>query len=103
MTNREYLQQTLGKFNVAPEEIDLVLINQGLNGDEYVDVPAARLALYEEFATLLPIAEISEGGFSIRWNMAAIKLWYSNLARQLGRPDIFDDRDDTVQDMSFMM
>ena len=103
MTNKKYLQLTLGKFNISSDEIDLLLLNQGLIGTDEANAGALQIAMYEEFATLIPLANISEGGYSISWNWDGLKLWYSLLAKKLGREDLSDGVDDTVQDMSFMM
>jgi hypothetical protein len=37
---------------------------------------------------ILPVANISEGGFSLSWNMDALKMWYNALCKELGKENI---------------
>ncbi len=87
MTVKEYLTATLSKFQLSPSEIDLIMINQGLE-EGPVDVLTVKTAIYNEFSALIPIVDISEGSMSIKWNMAGLKIWYSLLAKELGKEDV---------------
>lgn len=105
MTTREYLTATLSKFNVSEKDIDLLYVNQGIETED-LDVNAVKLAIYNEFSSLLPLANISEGGLSITWNMDALKIWYSLLAKQLGKEDVLKSisgKDVEVNDVSYLM
>ena len=101
MNYKEYLTATLSRFNLSETDIDLIIINQGLEDGE-VDVKTAKMAIFKEFSLVLPLANISEGGFSISWNFEALKMWYSQLAHELGEVDLLNVKRDTVQDMSFL-
>ncbi|TDX83986.1 DUF6706 family protein [Epilithonimonas xixisoli] len=103
MTNKEYFTATLSRFNVSETEIDLILINQGLNAGSDVDVAVAKLAMFKEIPMFIPIADEKEGGRSITWNIEAIKMWYSLLAKELNQDDLLNVSDDEVSDYSFMM
>lgn len=101
MNYKEYLTATLSRFNLSDADIDLIIINQGLEGDE-LDVKTAKMAIFKEFSLILPLANISEGGLSISWNIDALKMWYSQLANELGEVDLLNVKSDTVQDMSYL-
>ncbi|SEV88888.1 hypothetical protein SAMN05428988_0154 [Chitinophaga sp. YR573] len=89
MTNKEYLTLQLGKFGVTSDEIDLLMIEQGIDGDAVVsNTTALKTAMYYQIPAMLAgIKDISEGGYSEKWNYAGIKAWYSWLANELGLPD----------------
>lgn len=103
MNNKEYISATLSRFNIGDTEIDLILLNQGIDAQENVNIGLAKMAMFKEMSLLIPIADLKEGGFSITWNIEAIKLWYSLLAKELGREDILNQSNDSVADFSFMM
>lgn len=103
MTYQEYLTKTLRKFDISNDDVELILINQGLNEGADVDVLTAKKAIFKEFTNVLPLANVSEGGMSVSWNMEALKLWYSALANELGEINILNQRDDEVQDVSYLM
>ena len=89
MTNKEALTATLSRFGLTEADIDLILFNQGLSPDAEADSKAVKVALYNEFVTILPLANVSEGGYSISWNAELLKLWFSALSKELGKPDPF--------------
>jgi hypothetical protein len=89
MTNKEYLTLQLGKFGVTPDEIALLLVERNIDGDAMViDTIALKTAVYYQIpAMLAAVHDVSEGGYSVKWNYAGIKAWYSWLASELGLPD----------------
>lgn len=87
MTYREYITAVAQRFNASDTDIEVLLANQAEripNADADVDTDIAKRALCAEFATLIPMANISEGGYSISWNIEAIKLWYHATCDELG-------------------
>jgi hypothetical protein len=90
MTNKEYLTLQLAKFGVTSEEIDLIMVERGIDGDAVVtDTTALKTAVYYQLPGMMAgMADISEGGFSRKWNFTGIKAWYSWLSGQLGLPDL---------------
>lgn len=104
MTNREYIEKLLNKFNISSDDIDVLLVNQQLDGAQQLQLSSVKLAVYREFTQLLPFADVSEGGFSIKWNLTALKMWYSALARELGQEDVLssDLAGDNVNDRSYL-
>lgn len=103
MTYKEYLLASLSKFQVSVADVNLILINQEINGEDVADIRKAKEAIYAEFSGLIPIVEISEGGMSIKWNLPALKMWYSLLAKELGKVDVLaGEPDNEVTDRSYM-
>lgn len=92
MTNKEYLTTILGKFGVSSEEIDLALLEQDINPNGEVtgkgDIITLKRAIYYQMPLMFAgMQNVSEGGYSISWNLDGIKMWYSALAKELGLPD----------------
>ncbi len=90
MTYREYLTATLRRFFINSEDVEILMLNQGIRPDDEVDIPTAKRAMYHEFSTLLPLANVSEGGFSVSWDADMVAAWYSMLAVELDEPDILN-------------
>lgn len=87
MTYREYIEKTAARFLLTSDDIDLLLENQKTlipDADADVDARTAKVAMVHEFASLIPLANISEGGYSVSWNLDAIKLWYNATCDELG-------------------
>lgn len=85
-TNREYLAASLSKFGLTENDIDLIMVEHPeLTGS--LDVKACKLAIYGSLSNILPTANISEGGYSVSWNMDALKMWYKSLCNELGKPN----------------
>lgn len=90
MTNKEYLTKTLSGLGVSDDDVDIILLKSGLNGSQEVDVKVADTAVYDRFSIVLKgtIQNVSEGGYSISWNMDAVKLYYNQLCSELGNKNI---------------
>lgn len=91
MTYKEWMIRTGARFQITEADVELILTNRAdLIPDENatVGVTTAKTALCKEFATIIPLANISEGGYSITWNWDALKLWYSQTCAELGLQDI---------------
>ena len=87
MTFKEYITKTVAKFHLGADDVELILCNQHElipAPDEEVDVRIAKTALCKEIATLIPLSNISEGGYSVSWNWDALKLWYNSTCAELG-------------------
>ena len=87
MTYKEWITKTVAKFYLTQDDVELILCNQeGLIPDPEakVVVLTAKKALCKEFATIIPLANIGEGGYSISWNLDAIKLWYNATCNEVG-------------------
>lgn len=90
MTYIEWIKATTARFNVSDVEAELIVTNQSAlipDPDEQVDVMKAKQALCNEFESVMPLANVTEGGYSVTWNMDAIKAYYRSLCAELGIPD----------------
>lgn len=91
MTYIEWIKATVSRFNISEEEARLIATNQSAlipNPEEQVDVITAKKALCLEFSSVLPLANVNEGGYSITWNMEAIKMYYRSLCAEVGLNDV---------------
>lgn len=93
MTNRDYLSHTLGAL-ASPETIEALAVGATtpcgcLNLDETADARLCDLAIYNGIHLLLSRAgaNVTEGGYSISYNLEALRLLYRAIAARLGRPD----------------
>jgi hypothetical protein len=87
MTYKEWITATAGRFTIGTADVELILFNQRVlipDENDEADITTAKTALCKEFANLIPLANISEGGYSIHWNWEAIKLWYNQACAELG-------------------
>lgn len=87
--NKEYISATLGGFNVSDDDIDLILLKAGMNGEGPIDIQRCDDAIYNRLSVVLKAASanVSEGGYSVSWNMEALKLYYATLCSELGKPN----------------
>lgn len=98
MTYKEYLTKTLSRLYVSPDDIEILMLNQGIEPDAEVDVHTAKMAMYNEMSSLLPLANMSEGGTSVTWITDNVLRWYSLLASELGMPDVMSNN--TIKDLT---
>ncbi|MCL1932764.1 MAG: hypothetical protein FWF53_02980 [Candidatus Azobacteroides sp.] len=87
MTYKEWITATAKQFAIGSADVELMLFNQrGIIPDENAeaDITTAKTALCREFASIIPLMNISEGGYSISWNWNAIKFWYNQTCAELG-------------------
>jgi hypothetical protein len=88
-TNRDYLIKALAKFNVSEDDVDVMLLDSpNLLPDATPDVRGCKLAIYASMSTILPLANIGESGYSISWNIEALKMWYNALCVELGKENL---------------
>jgi hypothetical protein len=91
MTYKEYLTAVLGRFGLVEADIDFLLTEAGLNGDTVVSSDnkvLLKTAIYNHIPLMIAgLSNVSEGGYSVTWNIEGLKLWYSTLADELGLDD----------------
>jgi hypothetical protein len=94
MTNKEYVTQSLNGLNVSSDDIELILLKASLCGDDGVDVPACDKAVYNRMSVVLKgmAQNVSEGGYSVAWNMEAVKMYYNALCCELGKENVLVGR-----------
>lgn len=88
MTYKEYLTRTLSRFNVTEDDVEIMLFNEGLDELETVNPERAKLAIYNQLSLVVPLQNISEGGYSLSWNLEGIRIWYASLCQELGKPNM---------------
>lgn len=85
-TNREYLKASLSKFGVSDTEIDLIVVEHPELEDE-MNVRACKLAIYESMPAFIPVSDVSEGGYSVTWDVERLKMWFASICKDLGKPN----------------
>lgn len=90
MTNKEYLTKSLNGLNLTEDDIDVILAKGGLDMDANADVNACDVAVYKRMSVILKgtMQNVSESGYSISWNMEAVKLFYAALCNELGKENV---------------
>lgn len=85
-TNRQYLAASLKGLNVTDEDIDIIILKSGIDADASADTKACDMAVYKRMSVMLAATaqNVSEGGYSISWNMEAVKMYYNALCNELG-------------------
>lgn len=92
--NIEYINACLEGFNVSENDIDIILLKAGLNGQDPIDTTACDNAIYNRLSVILKSAShnIGEGGYSISWNFEAVKLYYAALCNELNKPNVLTSK-----------
>lgn len=94
MTNREYLIKSLNGMNLSDDDIEIIMLKGGIDGDALASVEQCDVAVYNRFSVVLKGAmqNVSEGGYSVSWNIDAIKLYYNALCNELGKENVLVNR-----------
>jgi len=94
MTGKEYITQLLNGLNVSEGDIDIILLKAGIDGTLTADVAACDMAVHGRMSIVLKGAmqNVSEGGYSVSWNMEAVKLFYNSLCEELGLENVLVNR-----------
>ncbi|MDO4782992.1 MAG: hypothetical protein Q4A09_07250 [Capnocytophaga felis] len=90
MTNKEYLTKLLSGLNLSEDDIDIILLKGNLQTDGEVSISDCDNAVYHRMSVVLKSAlqNVSESGYSISWNMEAVKVFYQSLCNELGKPNV---------------
>ncbi len=90
MTNKEYLTKSLNGLNLSEDDIDIILVKGGLDADAIADVAACDGSVYNRMSVILKgmTQNVSEGGYSLSWNIEAVKLYYAALCNELGKENV---------------
>lgn len=90
MTNKEYLTKSLSGLNVSDDDIDIILMKSSIDGNADVDVRGCDVAIYRRMSVILKgvTQNVTEGGYSVSWNMEAVKLFYNSLCGGLGLENV---------------
>ncbi len=94
MTNREYITKSLNGLNVSDDDIEVIMLKGSVDADAPADVTACDMAIYRRMSAVVKgmAQNISEGGYSVSWNMDAVKLFYAALCNELGVENVLVNR-----------
>lgn len=94
MTNKEYMTKLLNGLNVSEDDIDIILLKSSIEPDAEVSVKECDMAVHGRMSIILKgtTQNVSEGGYSISWNMEAVKLFYNALCNELGVENVLVGR-----------
>jgi len=94
MTNRQYIIKYLSGLNISDDDVSIILLKGNLDGDAEADTHACDMAIYNRISVVLlaVVQNISEGGYSVSWNMEAVKLFYAALCNELGLENVLVGR-----------
>ena len=94
MTNKQYLTKSLNGLDVSDDDIAIIVLKAGLDCDAKVDFTACDQAVYNRMSIVLKgtTQNVSEGGYSVSWNMEAVKLYYNALCNELGLENVLVGR-----------
>ena len=93
MTVNDYIQQRFQTFDIQLSEADFfdMCLNANISGEDEMneDCYGRVFVAIAKFipSLLLRATSISEGGFSMSWNIQGIKDYYSFLCKQYGLKD----------------
>jgi hypothetical protein len=94
MTNKQYISKSLNGLNVSEDDIDIIIAKAKIDADSTADVEACDKAVHKRFSVVLKgmTQNISEGGYSISWNMDAVKMYYNALCNEYGLENVLNAR-----------
>ena len=86
MTNKEYITKSLHNLGVDADDIDIIIVKSDIKPDAPADTKECDMAVYNRFTVILGsmMQNVSEGGYSVSWNMDAVKMYYTSLCNELG-------------------
>lgn len=95
MTYLQYVTVTLGKFGLSTSEVEFILTESDLDPDDTVTTAEQKLLIKKAMYNYVPLLmsglqNVSEGGYSVTWNLEGLRLWYSFLATELGLVDLLN-------------
>lgn len=98
MTYKEYITKTLDGLNITDNDVDLIIIKAGIDAEytisDKADIRVCDTAIYNRMSVVIKpmMQNVSEGGYSVSWNMDAVKLFYTALCNELGTENVLLSR-----------
>ena len=94
MTNLDYITKSLSGLNVSSDDIEIIMVKAGIDGNAPVNIDACDNAIYNCMSVILKgmTHNVTEGGYSVSWNMDAVKAFYNALCTELGKPNVLFSR-----------
>ena len=93
-TNKDYLVTATRALNLSEDDIDLIILKSGIDADAVRNVRDCDMAIYKRFSVVLgrSMQNVTEGGYSVSWNMDAVKMFYRSLCEELGVENVLVGR-----------
>ncbi len=103
MTSKQYITKSLNGLNVTEDDIDIILLKSGIEAESDADIEACDMAVHRRFTVVLKgmTQNVSEGGYSVSWNMEAVKMYYNALCCEYGLDNVLNARP-AIRDRSNM-
>lgn len=94
MTNKEYVTKTLNGLAISDDDVEIIMLKGSVDADAPADTNACDMAVYRRMSAVIKgmTQNVSEGGYSISWNMDAVKLFYAALCNELGVENVLVNR-----------
>lgn len=95
MTNKEYITKTLDGLNITDDDIEIIMLKANIDGNGTMnDTHVCDMAIYNRMSIVIKpmMQNVSEGGYSVSWNMDAVKLFYTALCNELGVENVLMSR-----------
>lgn len=94
MTNKEYIEISLDGLNVSDGDIEIIMAKANIEPTDTCDTHACDVAIYNRMSIVIKsvMQNVTEGGYSISWNMDAVKIWYTALCNELGVENVLMSR-----------
>jgi len=86
MTNKEYLTTYLEGLGITEGEIEIIMLDEDIDPNMNAEPRKCKTAIYNRITIILKSAtgNKTEGGYAVKWNMEAVKLFYGSLCVELG-------------------
>lgn len=94
MTNKEYITKSLNGLDVSDDDIEIIMLKGSVDADAPADAQTCDMAVYHRMSAVIKgmMQNVSEDGYSISWNMEAVKLYYAALCNELGVENVLVNR-----------
>lgn len=88
-TVREFVDIKLKRLSIelASVELDVLLLTNGVDDNTQCDttsLPVAKRILMAALSELLAMPDVTEGGYAIKWDRAAVGVYLNQLRDELG-------------------
>ena len=86
MTNIEYLEKRTKGLGADEDDLELILLKGGLDGNDPADMEACDKALYYNWSIVKKSAveKVREGGYEVQRKMEALGAFHNSLGQEIG-------------------
>ena len=94
MAKKKYLTKPMNGLNLSDGNMENIMVKGGVQADAEVDCKQCDTAGDDRFSVILKgtMQNVSEGGYSVSWNMDAVKMYYNALCHELGKDNVLATR-----------